>query len=239
MPLEPEGAVVFHLRGIEAGSHGQYSRQGQGLAAIDGANVGVGVRAEQDPAVDHARRLHIAHILQSPGDLGNRVIHRDRRPDTLSVRRRGDGQQQSGRPLDRPHDLDITGAPAEVVSQCRGDLRLCRTRGLLQQGHAPDHHSRRAETALDGPHLHESLLYGMQGIAAGQSLDSGHRLSVQVLYQDRAGVDGLAVQQNLAGAAITGPAAALGPRQGKAVPQKVQQGLAGIRFSRPYASINC
>src|SRR5512135_1444959 len=81
-------------------------------------------------------------------------------------------------PADRPDDVLVAGAPADLAGDDLPDLRLVRVRVAVEQPARGHHHARRAETALQAVALDETLL---------------HRVKLAVLLQALDGTDGTAV----------------------------------------------
>jgi hypothetical protein len=82
-------------RGIDvvAGDDGAHTRQGQRAAEFVATDAGVGMRALQDRAVQHAGALEVGDVLRPAGELLLAFELRDRRADGVRLDRgwRGDG----------------------------------------------------------------------------------------------------------------------------------------------------
>src|SRR5271157_2207017 len=132
-------------------------------------------------------------------------------------------------------DLLVPGAAAEIAFDAFLDLIH---RGL---GNAPEKltdrqdHTSRAVAALDRVMPIESLLDRGELSFLRLAFDRFHRGTVGLHRQHHAGVDGLAVEENRAGAAFAGAAAFLGARQSYVFAEKSEQGpvLLDVAFIDP------
>ena len=62
-------ALIAGIRQVGLGDNGLDARHGQGAGDIDRPDAGMGVRAAQDHAVQHARRAHVGAVLRLAGDF--------------------------------------------------------------------------------------------------------------------------------------------------------------------------
>ena len=74
-------AVEAHVGGVLVCDDRADAGQGLGGARVDGGDVGVGVRGEQDLGVEHAGQLHVIDVLQLARHLEPRIEHRRRLAD--------------------------------------------------------------------------------------------------------------------------------------------------------------
>ena len=91
-------------------------------------------------------------------------------------------------------------------------------------------HAGGAETALDGSFLNEDLLDLVQFPILLQTFDGQDALAFQLAGKYQAGVHGLAVDDDGAGAALTLAAAFLGTGEAQVLPQEIQQALVRAYF---------
>ena len=134
-----------------------------------------------------------------------------------------------GRLAHRGDDVDVAGAAAQVAFQRMRDLRVAGLRVLGQQAAGAHHHARRAEPALQAVAGDEGLLHRVQrATGRGQPLHRGDAAAGGLQRQHAAALDGLAVQQHGAGAALAGVAADMGAGQRQRAAQQLDQQGGGI-----------
>ena len=92
-------------------------------------------------------------------------------------------------------------------------------------------HAGRAEAALQAMMLAEGFLHRMQLAVLGETLDRHHIGTVAGNGERRAGLHGLAVDMDHAGAALAGVAADMCAGQTKLVPQELDQQRAAFDFA--------
>src|SRR5579883_818605 len=103
--------------------------------------------------------------------------------------------------LNRLDDIDVARAAAEIARDRVAHFRFSGIGVLLQQRLAHQHHSRRAEAALQAMLLVEALLNGVQLAILLQTLDGLNLGAIDLRGQQRAGLGRNAVDQDGAGAA--------------------------------------
>ena len=135
---------------------------------------------------------------------------------------------RSGGHLDRPDDLVVAGAAAEVAGDGVADLVLARLRVALQQGDGGHDHPGGADAALQPPLLDEGLLHRVQLPVPGQPLHGGHAAPLGLGGEEQAGGHRAPVQEHGAGPAVPRATALLRPGQLQAVPEHLQQGAVGL-----------
>src|SRR5256712_9146969 len=107
-----------------------------------------------------------------------------------------------GRPLDRLDDVVVARAPAQVTLELVPD-QLLRWLGVALEHLVDRHdHARRAEPALEPVLLPESLLDRVQLAVLRQPLDRHDIGAVRLDGEEGAGLDGLTVHDDRAGAAL-------------------------------------
>ena len=226
----PDADLVAHfLDAPQLGHRGQVEERGQvGLAVL---------RRHQDvgPPRD---RPHLARALNQ--DL-ERLLERagpeveGRRGLGCKGRRRGCG----GDPLHRGEDLRVAGAATKVAGQGSTHLVLGdRARGVIEQRLRGHDHARDADAALRSPMLDERVLEGVKAIALGQALDGLDGGAIRLIREHQAGVDGLAVHEHRARAALALAAAFLGPGQAQVLAQHVDEPLVAAHPQAPRLAVH-
>src|SRR6266404_2420598 len=135
-----------------------------------------------------------------------------------------------GRPLDRLHDVVIAGAAAEITFELMPDQLL---RGLriplehLVHGHD---HAGGAEPALQPVLLPKPHLDRVQLAVLRQSLDGHDVGAVHLDREEGAGLEGLAVHEDSARAALARIAADVCPGEAHGLADVVDQEQAGLDF---------
>src|SRR5262249_40862998 len=109
--------------------------------------------------------------------------------------------QCAGGGLNGVDDMLVARAPAEVAFEPVPDLLLARVGLAREQLTAGHDHARGAEPALEAVLRPERVLEGVQLAVLSQSLDRRHLGAVGLDRQHGAGLDGLAVDEDSAGAA--------------------------------------
>ena len=235
--------LLEHLAGDDGPDPG-VGQRGGGIHAHD---AGVGQRAAQDRAVQHAGPLDVVHeralAAQEPGIF--LAPHRAVGP--VEGRIWGCAHESSAGtaapcwpalrpavlgagPLDRAHDVLVPGAPAQLAGQGLADLRRGRIRMVIEQPPGRHHHARRAEPALQPVALREALLDRVQPAAAGQVLDGAHPVPVGHNRQHRARLHRRLVQPDHAGPAVGGVAPPVRPGQPELITQEMDQQQPGLHI---------
>ena len=205
-----EGGLILlqmphvHLAGnVLLCGHADHAGQRLCLGRVDGQNAGAGVLAADSAAVAHAVHIDIIGVLTVAQHLLLHVQTVDAAAH-LPVVGRGRGELPLPEDLRRQQnavdDLHITGAAADVVADGEGGLLAGRVGVPVQQTLGGDHHAGDAEAALHSAGLAEGegvdLLFPV-----GQPLHGDDGLALQLVRLGDAGLGGLAVDQDMAGAA--------------------------------------
>src|ERR1044072_1813602 len=128
-----------------------------------------------------------------------------------------------GRVLHGLHDIDVTGAAAEIPRNGLADLLLARVLVLLEQRARRHQHARGAESALQAVLLGEALLHRMELAALLQPLDRGDLRAVGLHGEHRARLDRVAVEDHGACPAVRGVAADVGARHPEHLADKMHE----------------
>jgi hypothetical protein len=115
--------------------------------------------------------------------------------------------QLFGGGLDGFNDFGVAGAAAKVSGNGQANFGFAGVRVVIQQDFAGKGQAGGAVTALDGAALNEGLLDGMKLPFAGYAFDGGNGFALRRDGQHQAGIDGSAIDDDGAGAAISGAAA--------------------------------
>lgn len=139
--------------------------------------------------------------------------------------------QQSGRSHDGFHDGLVPRATAQVPLNGLVDLRLGRTRRLVQQGLRRDEETWRAETTLRAPMFCKAGLDGRQMMAFGEAFDRGDGSAFDVTRERHAREPRLSVNEDRATAARAQIASALDAQLPDVVTQDIQKNcVAGSQY---------
>src|SRR5690606_40198242 len=216
------GRIGSHSpRGLTTVDH-----DGPGPTAVSGATAGTG----------SLRQWNWLALGRRPGRGGQLVpVLRGRR---VPVRRRGRGwrgrwrlraygvgldagAQHLGRAFDGLVDLRVSRATAEVAGECFTDLLTVGQRVAEQEPVSGHQNAGRAEPALRGAAVGEGGLERVRLPRPGEAFDGGD-LAAHGLEDGReAGEDGLAVDEDGAGAAVALVASLLGAGQAEDVPERL------------------
>ena len=110
-------------------------------------------------------------------------------------------------------DLVVPGTPAQVPGNSRSQLRLRGLGVLVQERLGRHYESGCAETALQGAVFHERPLDGVQLGPVGQAFYGCHLVPIGLHAKGQARVNGLAIDDDGAGAAVAVAATFFGARQ--------------------------
>src|SRR6266852_3643035 len=135
-----------------------------------------------------------------------------------------------GGPLDRLHDVVVARAAAEVALELVADLRLRGLRVTLEHLVGRHDHPGRAEPALQPVFLPEPLLDRVQLAVLRQPLDRHDVGAVHLDGEEVARLDGLAVHEDRARAALAGVTADVRPGEAHGLADVVHQEKAGLHF---------
>src|SRR5258708_5318426 len=120
------------------------------------------------------------------------------------------GLHLRGRFANGGHDVLVTGAAAEGAFNAVAHVLFARIWIALEQIAGGHDHPRRAVAALQAVFVPEGLLHDVQLAVRGQAFDGRHLRAVGLDGEDGARLDGLAVDEDRAGAALAGVAADIG-----------------------------
>ena len=140
--------------------------------------------------------------------------------------------------LDRVDDVGIAGASAEVAFDRVRDFRARRFGIVLQELNASHNHPRRAVAALEAVALPEALLHGVQLAIARQAFNRGDFGAVGLHGEHGAGLGRFAIEQDGAGAADTGFATDMRPRQAAEVAEKMDEEHSRLDFMLMRSSVD-
>src|SRR5690242_6209750 len=116
----------------------------------------------------------------------------------------GRSAHRLGRGLDGLDDVHVAGAAAEVALEAPPDLLVVRVRVLREQVGRGHDEARRAVAALQAVLVPECLLDRVELAVLGHALDGGEVLALRLDGEERAALDGLAVDEDRARAALAG-----------------------------------
>src|SRR5262249_45515495 len=115
-------------------------------------------------------------------------------------------------------DVVIAGATAQIALELLPDRLFGRLRMTLDEVDGAHHHPRRAEPALQPLTFLERRLHRMhRAIRSGETFNRHDLGAIRLCGQDRAGLDGVAVEMDRACAALPGVAADVSPREAQVV----------------------
>src|SRR6266540_4212126 len=143
-----------------------------------------------------------------------------------------------GGPLDGLDDVVVAGAAAEVALQPVTDLGLRGPRVALEELGGRHDHARRAEAALKPVLLPEAFLDGVELAVLGHPLDGLDLRPLALDGQERAGLHGLSVQVDGAGAALARVAAHVRAGESRELPDVVDEEEAGLDVMRVLGSVD-
>ncbi len=205
--------------------HADHAGQRLGLAGVDGENAGAGVLAADRAAVAHTVHINVVGILAIAQDFFLHVQSVDAAAH-LPVVGGGGGQlalaEYLSRQQDAVDDLHITGAAADIVADGEGGLLAGGIGVHIQQPLGGDDHAGNAEAAL-----HRAGLAEGEGVdllfPVAEPLHREDGLALQLVRLGDAGLGGLAVDEDVAGAAGTLAASVLYGGQAQLVPQEADE----------------
>src|SRR5437879_2876636 len=153
----------------------------------------------------------------------------------MSVASRGDrgllarrAAHRLGGGLDGLDDVHVAGTPAEVAFESPPDLVFGRVRVLREQIRGGHDEARRAVAALQAVLVPERLLDRVQLAILGHALDRGQALALGLDRKQGAALDGVAVDQDRARAALAGVAPDVSAREAEVVTQMVSEQQASL-----------
>src|SRR5437867_8883706 len=123
----------------------------------------------------------------------------------------------------RGDDVLVTGAATERAFDAMTHVGFARVGIAIDQIVGGHDHARRAEAALQTVLIPERLLHGMQLAVRGQTFDRDHGRPVGLNGQDRARLDGLAIDEDRTRAALAGVTTDVRAGQTEIVAEKVNE----------------
>ena len=185
--------VDAHRRHVVVREHRVYAGQRQRLRGVDALDAGVGVRAAQDAAVEHAGALEVGGVVSVAAHLGSeaaswRVGADADAESSPSARSRRASQLQFCLParvtrftcapgrLHGCRDAVVSVAAADVAHELPAQRRLRRRLVVLQRRVGRDGEPRHAEAALAPVHLDKRLEQRRKLGPFRQPLDRRNRL---------------------------------------------------------------
>src|SRR5215218_286645 len=126
-------------------------------------------------------------------------------------------------PAHRLDDVHVARAAADLPGYRLPDLFIAGIGVAVEQGAGREDHARRAEPALEAVLLHEALLDRVELAVALHVLDRADYVAAGHGGEHGAGLDGLPVHQDHAGAAVARVAAPVRARQPQLVTQEVHE----------------
>src|SRR5215217_1750663 len=155
---------------------------------------------------------------------------------------RGDGTRRRGLVLGRPaHRLDdvrVARAAADLPRDRLADLLVGRARIAVQQRPRGHDHAGGAEAALEAVRLHETLLHGVERAVALHVLDGADLVAARHRGEHGAGLHGLSVEVDDAGAAVGGVTAPVGTGQAERLAQEVHEQQPRLDLPRDLAAVD-
>ena len=222
--------VVGHVCG---GEHAQDAGKCLGLARVDRQHAGARVLGADGRGVGHAREVSLVHVvgvLAKAKHLAADVDAEDLLAHGVVVTTLGGrvdllvSAQDGGGELDGHEDALVAGATADVALDGLGDHGARGVGLAAAQGRSAHDHARDAEAALNGAGdaegIDERLL-----LLLGEALDGHDVVALGELGGEDAGLDGLVVNNDGAGAAGALGAAVLDARELEVVTQVAKERL--------------
>ena len=218
--------AYVHLAGnILLRGHADHAGQRLGFAGVDGENAGAGILAADRAAIAHTVHIDIIRVLAIALHLLGHVQSVDAAAH-LPVFGGWGGQlalaEYLSRQQDAVDDLHVAGAAADIVADGEGGLLAGGIGVHVQQPLGGDDHAGDAEAALYRAGLAEGegvdLLFPV-----AEPLYREDGLALQLVRLGDAGLGGLAVDEDVAGAAGTLAASVLDGGQVQLVPQKADE----------------
>ena len=211
--------------------------QRRGLRRVDGEDARARILAAHGGAVAHVGQIPVVGVFAVAEDLFLDIDTVDagaKLPVVLRRLRNDAFTAAFGRKAHSVDNLDVAGAAAVIVAQRIADLVVRRVGILIEQRLGAHHHARDAEAALDGSGL--AVGVGVELLfLVRQTLDGDDVLSRQRIGKRRAGADGLAVNDDRAGAAGALRTTVLHARQVQRIAQIAQKPL--VFLDRNFRSV--
>jgi len=224
--------AVEHVRHVFAGDYGLDPGQGLGRGGVDRDDPRVRVRAGEDLAVEHVGQRDVFGEHGPTGDLGRsvgaRVAAADHAACPVLVVGEGVRLGVAGMVppvLDGLDDALVAAAAAQVAPEGLLDLVDRRARVAVDERLGGHHHARGAVATLDGSASHECPLQGVQRSVPLETLHGFDLGAVDGDGQHQARLDGLAVEDDRARAAVSEVAPPLGPSEAQMLTQHLEQSV--------------
>ena len=141
-------------------------------------------------------------------------------------------------PADRPDDVLVAGAPADLARDHLADLGFGRIRMVVKQPARGHQHAGRAETALQAVALDEPLLHRVKLAVLLQALDRPDRTAVGHGGEYRARLDRPGVQPHHAAAAVRRVAAPVAAGQAEFIAQEVDKQQPRLHLARVFGAVH-
>jgi hypothetical protein len=133
-----------------------------------------------------------------------------------------------GGETDGGENADVAAAAAEVAVEGVDDLGVGGVGRGFKKCDGTEDHAGDAVAALHGFGIEEGLLNAMQAFASGEAFDGGDGFACGEAGGGEAGGDGLAVEEDSAGAALPFAAAVLGSGEAEIFAEDVEEGSVGV-----------
>ena len=172
----------------------------------------------------HAGHIQVAHVSSAAGYLVHRIDSGYGDSDDIHavpLTRLPPGL--AGGVQDGFDDLPVAGAAADVALHVLFNFLFAGPGDFVQQRLGGQNHPRCAKAALKSAVVDKGLLYGMEAVTIGHTLDGKHFGVPRLVSQVSAGADRLPVYQDSASAADLQVAGTFGPLEAKPVPDQVQE----------------
>ena len=227
-PLVPLQVAHLQLTGqVGGGDNLHHAGHLQGLADVDTFNNGTGVVGAHCAAVDHALHADVIGVLGGADGLGRRVhtgqILADLAGEGL-MGRLGALTEHLGGQQNRVLNLLVAGAAADIVAQGELDLIPGGIGVGVDEALGAHDHAGGAEAALHRAAVGEGVGVHIL-LPVGEALAGDHPLALHFGGLLDAGLGGLAVNQNHAGAARSFGASVLNRGEPQLLPQEGEQAL--------------
>ena len=196
-------AHLILARHILRGQHADHAGKGLSLLRVNRFDQRPRIFGAHRAAVDHARQVHLVHIVHVLAGAKHLALHVDpvhhgTHLDHLLLLRHGNVlPQHPGCQLNGVDNLLVARAPAVIVADGVGDLHAAGAGIYIQQTLGADHHAGDTEAALnrsglpEGVHVHVLL-------PLAEALHGENMFSLHAPHLLHAGLGGFSVHQNRA-----------------------------------------
>jgi hypothetical protein len=134
--------------------------------------------------------------------------------------------------IDCFNDLHIARAPAEIAGDGDADFLFGRGRVVIQQISGTHEHPGRTEPAMNGFPIKKRFLQGRKGASGHESFYRSNFPPLNLWRQDQTRIDGNAIQQDSARAALSYLTPAFRSGQPECVTQKIKERLVWRNLQR-------